>query len=222
MELQTLIKRIEHDELTPTKSSDTIQFYCKPSLRGRIPEPHSVQQHVADDIKNYPYQQTLGVNNRLPEPTEQTTELHKEGWLLPFPSDLLIRNPENKPAYPVAGDSMQRTGFITNYRDEYSITNDRSIAQISTLWHVTVPDGYSILYTKPVIGENNHMTIIPGLIDGDEFPARIDVPVIIDNEHFRVQSGDPFVTVYPINRDIIDQPLITDTIQEQGIKTISD
>lgn len=69
-------------------------------------------------------------------------------------------------------------------------------------WSIKTPKGYSTLFVQPFHRESV-FTILPGIVDTDEYYAPVNFPMVINDENFEglIPKGTPIAQVIPFKRD---------------------
>jgi len=69
-------------------------------------------------------------------------------------------------------------------------------------WAIKTPKGYSTLFVQPFHRESI-FTILPGLVDTDEYYAPVNFPMVINDPNFEglIPKGTPIAQVIPVKRD---------------------
>lgn len=69
-------------------------------------------------------------------------------------------------------------------------------------WAIKTPKGYSTLFVQPFHRESL-FTIMPGLVDTDEYYAPVNFPMVINDPNFEglIPKGTPIAQVIPVKRD---------------------
>ena len=69
-------------------------------------------------------------------------------------------------------------------------------------WAITTPKGYSTLFVQPFHRESV-FTILPGIVDTDQYTAPVNFPFIINDPTFEglIPKGTPIAQVIPFKRD---------------------
>lgn len=69
-------------------------------------------------------------------------------------------------------------------------------------WSVRTPKGYSTLFVQPFHRESV-FTILPGIVDTDEYYAPVNFPMVINDPEFQglIPKGTPIAQVIPFKRD---------------------
>jgi hypothetical protein len=69
-------------------------------------------------------------------------------------------------------------------------------------WSVRTPKGYSTLFVQP-FHRDSVFTILPGIVDTDEYFAPVNFPMVINDPEFEglIPKGTPIAQVIPVKRD---------------------
>lgn len=69
-------------------------------------------------------------------------------------------------------------------------------------WAIKTPKGYSTLFVQP-FHRDSVFTILPGIVDTDEFNANVNFPMVINDTNFEgvIKSGTPMAQVIPFRRE---------------------
>jgi len=154
------------------------------------------------------------------------------GYLLKMPQDFNVRhnvdskdNKEN-----LIKDSFQ-TFALNGYRDflygksinlnsgidihpikqvegSYFIEKNKNLPfyKIINPWKIKTPKGYSCLFVPPLNNSDDRFSIIPGIVDTDNFPLEVNFPIIINGDKYpiletTIKKGTPYVQIIPFKRD---------------------
>lgn len=92
-------------------------------------------------------------------------------------------------------------------------------------WSIKTPKGYSTLFVQPMHRESV-FTILPGIVDTDEFTPAVNFPMVINDPNFEglIPQGTPLAQAIPFKREswtmqlggekeIKEQALITNKLQ---------
>jgi len=82
----------------------------------------------------------------------------------------------------------------------------KTILKLHNFFHIKTPPGYSCLFFQPFYMNENNFTVLPAIVDTDEFTDPVSFPFYINNkEHadfeLKIPAGHPFVCVFPFKRD---------------------
>ena len=83
---------------------------------------------------------------------------------------------------------------------------DLPFLKILNPWKITTPPGYSCLFVPPLNNTEDKFSIIPGIVDTDTFPLKVNFPIIINGDKYPViatviKMGTPYVQVIPFKRE---------------------
>jgi hypothetical protein len=69
-------------------------------------------------------------------------------------------------------------------------------------WSIRTPKGYSTLFVQP-FHRDSVFTILPGIVDTDEYFAPVNFPMVINDPEFEglIPKGTPIAQVIPVKRD---------------------
>jgi hypothetical protein len=154
------------------------------------------------------------------------------GYLLKMPQDFYVRhNVDNKNEKgDFFKDSFQTFGLHqmanllnSNYINLNSGIDIHSLKQVEgspfieknknlpfykilNPWKIKTPKGYSCLCVSPLNNSDDRFSIIPGIVDTDNFPHEINFPIIINGDKYPVlettiKKGTPYVQIIPFKRD---------------------
>jgi hypothetical protein len=73
-------------------------------------------------------------------------------------------------------------------------------------WIIKTPPGYSCLFVPPLNNVDDRFSIIPAIVDTDNFPNEINFPIVINGDKYEtldtiIKKGTPYVQVIPFKRD---------------------
>ena len=73
-------------------------------------------------------------------------------------------------------------------------------------WVIKTPPGYSCLFLPPMNNGDDRFSIIPGIVDTDNFISEVNFPIIINGDKYPVlestiEAGTPLVQVIPFKRE---------------------
>ena len=83
---------------------------------------------------------------------------------------------------------------------------DLPFLKILNPWKIETPPGYSCLFVPPLNNTDDKFSIIPGIVDTDTFPLKVNFPIIINGDKYPVldtiiKMGTPYVQVIPFKRE---------------------
>jgi hypothetical protein len=82
-------------------------------------------------------------------------------------------------------------------------TNKMEYPKWNNPWSIITPSGYSCLFIPPMHNPNNIFTIMPGVVDTDEYVKPVNFPFTLDNPLFEgiIPAGTAICQVIPFKRD---------------------
>lgn len=74
--------------------------------------------------------------------------------------------------------------------------------KINLPWQIKTPKGYSCLFVQPFYQFQSDITVMPGIIDTDEFDLnQVNFPCYLSSEDAELKPGRPLVQLIPFKRD---------------------
>jgi hypothetical protein len=78
--------------------------------------------------------------------------------------------------------------------------------KIANPWKIKTPPGYSCLFVPPLNNSDDRFSIIPGIVDTDNYPLEVNFPIVINGDKYPVletliKKGTPYVQIIPFKRD---------------------
>ena len=85
---------------------------------------------------------------------------------------------------------------------EHPSRNSHAYPKWINHWAIKTPKGYSTLFVQPFHRESV-FTILPGIVDTDEYCAPVNFPMVINDPQFEglIPKGTPIAQVIPFKRD---------------------
>lgn len=70
-------------------------------------------------------------------------------------------------------------------------------------WSVETPPGYSCLFIDPMHNPNNIFTILPAIVDTDNYSAPVNFPFVMNDTQWTgiIPAGTPIAQIIPFKRD---------------------
>lgn len=81
-----------------------------------------------------------------------------------------------------------------------------SIMKINNPWLIKTPPGYSCLFLPPLNNQDDRFSIIPGIVDTDDFKLEVNFPFVVNGDKYpelktTLKRGTPYVQVIPFKRE---------------------
>lgn len=85
---------------------------------------------------------------------------------------------------------------------EHPARNQHAYPKWQNPWAIRTPKGYSTMFVQPMHRESV-FTILPGIVDTDEYYAAVNFPFVINDTEFEglIPEGTPIAQVIPFKRD---------------------
>lgn len=155
----------------------------------------------------------------------------KIGYILKMPQDMLIKHNVPNPEKENKLDSFQKSSlhdqsdfvvakslnFNTGIPEAHpphqlegapliKKNSNQAFHKILNPWIITTPAGYSCLFVPPLNNADDRFSILPGIVDTDEFNNPINFPIVLNGDKYPTQElflkkGTPYVQVIPFKRD---------------------
>lgn len=125
------------------------------------------------------------------------------GYIIETPYDIYVRQTPDGPFFQwgemqaIAFQTMEQTQNHPNWRDiEYA-------ARIVHPWSIKTPKGWSILIMQPTHREPTPISILPGIVDTDNYsiPFNMFIKLVDSTFEGMIPAGTPFAQVIPFKRE---------------------
>jgi hypothetical protein len=85
----------------------------------------------------------------------------------------------------------------------HPLQNGNPYPKFINQYAIQTPIGYSILFIDPMHRENNIFTILPGIVDTDQYISPVNFPFVLKNPKWEglIPAGTPIAQVIPFKRD---------------------
>jgi len=78
----------------------------------------------------------------------------------------------------------------------------KSYIKFSLPWTIKVPSGYSCLFYQPEFLFNEHLRLLPAIVDCDTYNQQVNFPgYLLKRGSFKLEAGTPLIVVLPYKRD---------------------
>jgi len=173
-----------------------------------LEKPEPASKFIPDWYKNM--ESYMG-GEKKPDGTAKTTSTIKRcmpvfdamtaGYVVKLPADVYVRIKNGEQFF-----EWSSLGLIAFHPVEQAPThplkNKHAYPKWTTHWSIRTPKGYSTLFVQPMHRESV-FTILPGIVDTDEYYAPVNFPFIIKDPEFEglIPKGTPIVQIIPFKRD---------------------
>lgn len=218
MDIVNLYRQLEEGELESPDADSPINFYCPEDAFGLLDEPEHASSYYERSLRNQRYLSRPRSNEWLFTDDDNVVNALTSGVIIPCPIELYTYYPDGSDTiHPL---STYVYNEVSNYKSNFDLTSDDAVIELSLIWTVELPDGYSALVIPPVNYRDNRFTVFPHVIDADEYPQKIRVPLMIHDDTVRIQPGTPLVQLIPIRRSDYACKLTTGTFTESEFADI--
>lgn len=125
------------------------------------------------------------------------------GYIIETPYDIFVRQTPQGPYFQwgemqaIAFQTMEQTQNHPNFRDiNYAV-------RIVHPWSIKTPKGWSILIMQPTHREPSPISILPGIVDTDNFSIPFNMFIKLVDPKFEgmIEAGTPFAQIIPFKRE---------------------
>jgi hypothetical protein len=123
------------------------------------------------------------------------------GYIITLPADVFVSLRDGEQIF-----EWSHFGLVTFHPIEqaplHPLRNSQAYPKWNNPWAIKTPKGYSTLFVQPFHRESP-FTILPGIVDTDQYYAPVNFPFVINDENFEglIPKGTPIAQVIPIKRD---------------------
>jgi len=127
------------------------------------------------------------------------------GYLVLLPCDVYVsRNADGAPNFNWSIEYKVVTEHPKEQVDTFKVSNKNGpeFLKWSNPWKVTVPKGWSVLFTQPMHRDDLPFTILPGVVDADTFTLSVQFPFVLEkNFEGVIPEGTPIAQIIPFKRE---------------------
>lgn len=179
---------------------------------GVLPKPKPASEYIPQwykDAKSYtdPSGKKAPTMDGTPYSTVKRCmplwDMMTAGYIIETPYDIYVRQTPEGPYWQwgemaaIAFQSMEQTQNHPNFRDiNYAI-------RILHPWSIKTPKGWSVIIMQPTHRENTPISILPGIVDTDEYslPFNMFIKLVDPTFEGMIPAGTPFAQIVPFKRE---------------------
>jgi hypothetical protein len=199
-------------------------------LQSDYPKPEPIKLNLPEWYKDLKYNiDSLTIKGCIPFLESMTT-----GYILKLPQDFRLRwNVEVEKDGKIIKDSFfiaageqaahlaTINGVTLNMNGPYPEKHDPkqlgespyikknlgySFGKILNPWIIKTPPGYSCLFVPPLNNTDDRFSIIPGIVDTDNFYSQVNFPFVVNGDKYNtldtiLKRGTPYVQVIPFKKE---------------------
>lgn len=123
------------------------------------------------------------------------------GYIITSPADIYVRIKDGQQFF-----EWSTLGLINfhpvSQAPEHPVKNRHAYPKWMNYWAIRTPKGYSTMFVQPMHRESV-FTILPGVVDTDEYYAAVNFPFVINDPEFEglIPKGTPIAQVIPFKRE---------------------
>jgi len=190
--------------------SDIIEFICKEEYYTAIPEPIPANKVLPDWYRDLEgkLDGDIGLRESSVKRCMPFLDALSLGWIIPLPGEVEIHYDEETKQYDYEDDFEEpllgshgpdQIGGVSNEMSQFPIL------KFHNMWHIKVPEGYSLLITDPINRYEPRFKTFSGVVDADMYFNTINFPFLWTGGSFDgvLDVGTPMVQVIPFKRDTL-------------------
>ena len=123
------------------------------------------------------------------------------GYIISSPADVYVKIKDGNQYFEWAAFNLIDFHPIVQ-APEHPLKNEHAYPKWMNYWAIRTPKGYSTMFVQPMHRESV-FTILPGIVDTDEYYAAVNFPMVINDPKFEglIPKGTPIAQVIPFKRD---------------------
>lgn len=125
------------------------------------------------------------------------------GYTYLLPADIEITKGVNELIFKWRSDGFYVDQHLENQYLGYPALNNNGIWKWISSHAISVPPGYSVLYTHPLNRHDLPFRTFSGVVDADKYSAAVNYPFewINNSDRYILEAGTPLVQIIPFKRD---------------------
>jgi hypothetical protein len=123
------------------------------------------------------------------------------GYIITSPADVYVRIKDGQQYFEWAALGLIQFHPI-DQAPTHPAKNKHAYPKWINHWAIRTPKGYSTMFVQPMHRESV-FTILPGIVDTDEYYAPVNFPMVINDPEFEglIPKGTPIAQVIPFKRE---------------------
>lgn len=174
-------------------------FYPEPALKN-IPEWYKKTQSFIDSPK---LKINSGQTNATIKKCMPVFDAMTVGYIIKTYIDIYVYKDENNDSI-YNWPSLNPISFHEiRQAIEHPAENGMGYPKWTNPWSIKTKKGYSCLFLQPMHHPNNFFTILPGIVDTDNYISPVNFPFTLNDPNFEglIPAGTPMAQVIPFKRD---------------------
>jgi hypothetical protein len=123
------------------------------------------------------------------------------GYIITSPADVYVKIKDGEQYFEWS--SLNLIGFHPiEQAPTHPIKKKHAYPKWINYWAIRTPKGYSTMFVQPM-HRDSVFTILPGIVDTDEYYAPVNFPMVINDPEFEgmIPKGTPIAQVIPFKRE---------------------
>jgi hypothetical protein len=123
------------------------------------------------------------------------------GYIITLPGDVYVSIKDGEQYFEWSSFELVNFHPVSQAPD-HPMKNQHAYPKWMSNWSIRTPKGYSTLFVQPMHRESV-FTILPGIVDTDEYYAPVNFPFVINDPEFEglIPKGTPIGQLIPFKRD---------------------
>jgi hypothetical protein len=213
-----------------------VRFSCLPGWEPYLPKPRLASGYLPDWLKSMPSHARSGTLSsaevRTVKQCPPFIDAMKSGILFPLATDLTVKDGEftwkwDLPPHP--DSRMTRSPIGVHVPEQAAgvpgIGSRTFLVKFTNFWTVSLPEGWSMLFTHPLNRLDLPFRTLSGMVSADQWTAGfVHFPAVWTDESFEgvLEAGTPIAQAFPVPRgslnldvDVMDQEALDDHLAVQ-------
>lgn len=202
----------ERGEAGPS-DMEGIRFLCDPALEDQLAKPEPAGRFTPDWFRKMSRTLDMPMADGLPGLTVKAclpvTDAFSAGWIIPLSCEMVFEigvdgtiNIGQDPSFPFQQLAAHHPAQVGAPAAPFG--------QVVPLkwnlpWRIASPPGLSLLLTHPINHFELPFQVFSGLVDSDQFAAKVNAPFIWTGGagRFTLPQGTPLAQILPVPRDAL-------------------
>jgi hypothetical protein len=125
------------------------------------------------------------------------------GYMIYSPCDVIVTLVDGNPWFEWYSPTPAIDFHIIEQAATHPKANVPNLPKWINSWSIKTPEGYSCLFTAPMNGDDSPFSILPGIVDTDQFNAPVNFPFVFKDPNFTglIPEGTPICQILPFKRE---------------------
>ncbi|WP_217468210.1 hypothetical protein [Haloterrigena gelatinilytica] len=223
-DLNDTVERVKDAASLKTLKTDEedsiIEFATEPELYGVIPEPIPANKVLPEWYRHLEGRMGEGLNQSTVKRCAPFLDALSMGWIIPLAGEVEFNAQSEEFVNYEWGFDRE---LVSNHSPDQVGGEEFPLApfpiiKFHNFWAINVPDGYSVLFTKPLNRVENRFQVFSGVVDCDSYYNYVNFPCVWSAPEFSgvIPAGTPLIQAIPFKRDgIISDAVVKEMDDEE-------